>query len=347
MTQYTPLISIVVPVYNVEAYIDRCLESIASQSYRNIEVIIVDDRGSDNSIDKCQDFIKRTEDNRFRIFRNPQNRGLSGARNAGLKESEGEYVYFLDSDDYISADCISNLARALTDYRYDVVIGNYSMHTGETEETASFGRPAGPVFGNAEILSGYRNGEWYVMAWNKLCRRKFLIDNGLWFEEGLLHEDVVWSFKLFSFAESICLIDSVCYHYIVREQSIMTGMSIEKDINIYLKVFETINSFIHNHFETIPESAYQLVEGKKSGILYSLLENREMDLYRKYYPEFHKQRLISPITAYRKGIIGFAYFVRDFGYCLPAKLGSIHKQLFFNLVYRWRGRSVQGKVWKK
>ena len=345
MMKFTPLVSIVVPVYNVENYIERCLASIRDQDYHNIEVIIVDDRGSDNSIPIARRFIESTADERFRIYTNEVNKGLSGARNSGLREAKGEYVYFLDSDDYITPDCISRLVAPLSSRKYDVVIGNYSKETTARTVIAPFGCGEGPVEGNEAILRGYRLGHWYVMAWNKLCNRDFLLYNRLWFEEGLLHEDVLWSFQVFSLARSIYLVDAPTYHYIIRDQSIMTGMSIEKDVRIYLHVFKKINEFVYSRLNGIKPDAYELIEGKKSGILYSLLAKGCGDLYDRYYPDFHSLKIISPLKAWRRKLIGVKYMARDFNYLLPQPIGRVYKRLFFNVVYKWRGKEIQGKVW--
>lgn len=196
-----------------------------------------------------------------------------------------------------------------------------------------------------QILDSYANGLWYVMAWNKLCRKDFLLDNNLTFEEGYLHEDVIWNFKLACKAQSMYLINKVTYNYLVRSSSIMTSMSIEHDVNVYLKAFAKIIDFVKAEGRIYGVSEYKIIEGKKCGILYSLLQKKEFDLYNKYYKDFYLQRYVSPLTAYRKHIINFSYLLRDLHYCMPAWLGRLYKRLFFNMLYVWRGKKIEGSVW--
>lgn len=338
------LVSIVVPVYNVENYIERCLRSIATQSYGNYEVIIVDDRGSDNSVKIAKDFVAKENSGRFRILTNPCNKGLSGARNAGLREAKGDYVLFLDSDDYISADCLINLIKPLDTYEYDVVIGAYTEVSYSGECFYGFNTNKYEYKGNVSVLNAYRNGVWYVMAWNKLCKRDFLLQHDLFFKEGLLHEDVLWSFKLFSYAESVYLVKKSTYNYLIREKSIMTSMSVERDIQTYIDVFKEIKTFLKTEKDHISPDAYHLYEGKKSGILYSMLENGLTAVYDKYYPDFHELKLLPFYKIY--GLISFSYLIRDFNYALPIGLGRSYKKLFYKIIYKWRGKKISGKLWK-
>lgn len=341
-----PLVSVVIPVYNVEKYIRRSIESVISQTYTNIEIIIVDDCGTDKSMAIVYDLMRATKDSRFKIAVNPQNKGLSGARNTGLKAASGEYVYFLDSDDYISFNCIETLTRPVRDNEFDVVIGNFAQHSDGVVGKGHLMPGNVTIIGRENIFKEYSEGKWYVMAWNKLCKRSFLIGNNLFFEEGLLHEDVLWSFKVFSTANSVALVNKATYNYIVRPQSIMTSMSVEKDLIIYLDVFERIKEFIQHSNQPLLPSQYKLVEGKKSGIVYSLLGIGRTDLLKKYYSRFRKQMLVSPLTAYRNKFIGFGGLIRDLHYILPVQFGASYRILFYNMAYKWRGKQIQGQVWK-
>ena len=91
---------------------------------------------------------------------------------------------------------------------------------------------------------------------------------------------------------------------------------------------------------------YQIIEGKKSGILYSLVEKGEYDVYNRLYPAFYKQSYISPIDAYKKGVISLVYLIRDFHYALPVSIGGWYKKLFYNVYYRMRGKKIEGAIWK-
>ena len=180
---YKPFISIIIPIYNVSQYITKCLDSVFSQTYKNFEVILVDDCGTDDSMDVVREYLRKNVFHNVNILSHERNRGLSAARNTGLVNAKGEYVYFLDSDDSISDDCLSVLAWTLKDKFYDVVLADYKF-VGTDGISSDLKLPECELIGNASILGAYANGLWYVMAWNKLCRRDFLINNDLFFEEG-------------------------------------------------------------------------------------------------------------------------------------------------------------------
>lgn len=338
---YNPKISIIVPVYNVSQYITKCLDSICGQTYKHIELILVDDCGSDDSMTIVQDYLTSHTFIDAHIIFHQKNRGLSAARNSGMEKASGEYVYFLDSDDYITPDCIEALVKPLQNKKYDVVVGDYQYSNGEKSDLKLHNEE----LSGQQILNSYANGLWYVMAWNKLCCKDFLLDNHLTFEEGYLHEDVIWSFKLACKAQSMYIIDKVTYHYLVRSSSIMTSMSIEHDVTVYLKAFDKIIDFVKAEGRLFGSFEYKIIEGKKCGILYSLLQKKEFGLYNKYYKDFYLQRYVSPLTAYRKHIINFSYLLRDLHYCMPACLGRLYKRLFFNMLYAWRGKKIEGAVW--
>lgn len=336
-----PLISIIIPIYNVSQYITKCLDSIYRQTYKNIELILVDDCGSDDSMTIVHDYLASHVSIDAHIISHQKNRGLSAARNSGMEKASGEYVYFLDSDDYITPDCIEVLIKPLHNKKYDVVVGDYQYSNGEKSDL----KLQNVELSCQQILVSYANGLWYVMAWNKLCRKDFLLDNNLTFEEGYLHEDVIWSFKLACKAQSMYVINKVTYNYLVRSSSIMTSMSIEKDVTVYLKAFERIVDFVKKENRILGKNEYIIIEGKKCGIMYSLMQKKEICLYNKYYKDFYSLSYISPFRAYREGILSFPYLLRDIHYCMPVAIGRLYKRFFYNVLYGWRGKKIEGSVW--
>lgn len=335
-------VSIVVPVYNVSAYIKRCVDSIAAQSYKYIEVLFVDDCGSDDSVAQINEFISRSAIE-CKLLHHSSNRGLSAARNTGLDAATGDYVYFLDSDDNITPNCIASLVTPLHSGKYDVIIGDYNVIGGDGYLPLLL--PEGPLFSNDDIIRSYAEGKWYVMAWNKLYRREFLQKNQLFFKEGLIHEDVLWTFMVACKASSLYVVKQPVYNYYVRSSSIMTSMSIEKDANIYVQVFYNIALFADKEGCNYATYQYTLIEGKKSGILYSLLQKGENKLYKSIYLKFRNLPYANPWIAYKMGIIKAGLLCRDLHYLLPKWVGVWYKYFFYWFFYKLRGRRIEGAVW--
>lgn len=236
-----PKISVIVPVYNVAEYIEECIQSLAVQTFKDFEVIFVDDRGKDDSIHIIEHELGRIKANscEARIIKHERNRGLSAARNTGFEAAKGDYIYFLDSDDYISSDCLEKLCRAAIESNAEVTIGNYEVIGG-----SSYGLPHLYTDKCENPLQGYLSGSYYVMAWNKLCKKSFLQENNLYFIEGLVHEDEPWTFSMACCAKKIALVKDNTYVYRVRENSLQTGKDFSKHFNAYLTILRTIRDII-------------------------------------------------------------------------------------------------------
>lgn len=239
-----PQISIIIPVYNVEQYITECMQSVMCQTYAGeIECILVDDCGTDNSMTIAEQLIADYKGTIvFRILHHERNRGLSAARNTGTQVASGEYVYYLDSDDYISDDCIETIAAPLQIKKYDVVVGEYRVF-GDSHESSWLKEKRHEIIGNEAIFESYIDWKLYVMAWNKLCRTSFLRENRIEFVEGQLHEDVLWTYKMMLSIQSIAIVHTVGYNYRIRANSIKTDNSkIHKKISAYADTIEYIQT---------------------------------------------------------------------------------------------------------
>ena len=264
-------VSIIVPVYNVSQYIERCWASLNCQTYPEIEIIFVDDCGTDDSIPKLKELISLGHNFPVRIIRHNKNRGLSAARNSGYKVSSGEYVYFLDSDDDISPTCIEDLVLPTEKKAYDFIVGNYFVNGNVFHSLPPLSQ--GEILGNERIMASFSR-EWfgYVMAWNKLVKKSFLEENHISFKEGIIHEDILWSFCVSSRAESMYVVTKQTYNYNIRKSSIMTSLTIERDLNAYLLVFDAISDFIREQGCFKNRYQYSYYTGKRAGIMYSLLQ---------------------------------------------------------------------------
>lgn len=236
-------VSIIIPVYNVSAYIERCIESVMNQTYKDIECIIVDDASPDDSIEKCEKMIAEYDGPiRFTILHHNQNRGISAARNTGTKASLGEYLLYLDSDDEIKPNCIETLIKPMTeDCTIDLVQGNH-VDERNGQEICNHKRESSIYISmNDDVYKEYYIYHHFIStAWNKLIKRSYIEKYKLYFKEGLLHEDFLWFYYVMKHLERAYICKNITYIYRIRTNSIMTsGYNIAKG-NSYLFIFNAI-----------------------------------------------------------------------------------------------------------
>lgn len=215
------LVSVIVPVYNVEKYVGKCLNSLCKQTYENIEIIVVDDGSPDNS-DKIINSYKM-KDERIRFIKR-KNGGLGAARNTGIRESKGEYICFVDSDDWVAPDYVECFLRAAFEDKSDVVISNISyVFEDGTRKPRTPEITEHEVVNNREALAREFIGEQYKFhAPNKCCKRDILINNEIWFPEDRLYEDVFTTYKILLASKTVSLIPDFTYYYLQsRTGSIM------------------------------------------------------------------------------------------------------------------------------
>lgn len=221
------LVSIIIPVYKVEPYILRCVESVLNQTYRHLEVILVDDCSPDQSMELVINHIQNLEKTKgvaFKLCKHDVNQGLSAARNTGLKVATGDYVFFLDSDDEIVPTCIELLVKGTENGRYDVVNGDFEIVG--SNPMPGFVHNYTCFTSKHDIIKAFTNREIYVTAWNKLVRREVLMGWG--FKEGIIHEDELWSFTLVNRVSSYKNIQEKTYIYYRNSNTITTHIDYNK-----------------------------------------------------------------------------------------------------------------------
>ena len=220
------LVSILVPFYNVEQYIDRCIQSLIDQTYENIEILLIDDCSPDKSLEIAQHYSHI--DPRVKIFRYEKNRGLGGARNYGLQKATGKYLLFVDSDDYIEPNTVEVLFDKAKNNDLCVLEANYLKESEINSEVL----PRKSCY-SEKVFSGKEYWESIpiapVVAWNKFYKLSFLIENNIVFQLRKF-EDVAFTAEVFMKAKKVMNIDFPFYHYIVRENSIMTESTSESHL---------------------------------------------------------------------------------------------------------------------
>ncbi len=206
--------SIIIPIYKVENLLERCVKSVCEQTYKDIEIILVDDGSPDNCPSMCDEYEKK--DSRIKVI-HKENGGLSDARNKGLEVATGDYVIFVDSDDYIETDACEKFL-SLARKGYDILIadafvegGVYDVEHIDVNEI---------IKGDEYLKRSLVAGKFPVVAWLNAYRRDFLIKNNLLFKFGILHEDVEFTPRAFLLANTVASVKNKFYHYIIREDSI-------------------------------------------------------------------------------------------------------------------------------
>lgn len=229
----SPLISIIVPIYNVEVYLQHCIDSIVEQSYTNLEIILVNDGSPDKCPHICDEYAKK--DNRISVI-HKENGGLSDARNAGIRICRGDFIFFVDSDDSITKDCIMQLVSAAKDSAADVIIAQH--RTNQVHTKALLLRKT------ESILEAYYKELFEPCAWNKLYRASFIKLHSLHFRKGLIFEDQLWCNQWIHKVKSILIIPNHTYNYNIRPGSITTSRNIalEKKINSWKIILQEMYS---------------------------------------------------------------------------------------------------------
>ncbi len=223
--QTLPVVSIIVPVYNVKSYVGECVESLCRQTYTNLEILLVDDGSTDGSGEVCDEYAGRDE--RIRVI-HQANRGLSGARNMGLDDARGEYIAFVDSDDLVSTNYVETLYELLMKYEADIAACAYVKGTTEQltdirEKVLSLDNVKEICMPSVKLLKQwhgkYKQQE--TVAWNKLyCREVWNGRKKIRFPESRNHEDVLISHLVVQGAKTIVLTTEILYFYRIRKGSI-------------------------------------------------------------------------------------------------------------------------------
>lgn len=235
-------ISAIIPVYNVEDYIDKCIESLLLQSLDNFEILLIDDGSTDNSGMICDSYANKYEN--IKVF-HKENGGLSSARNYGLEKAKGEFISFIDSDDWIHKDMYLELYNAAIKNKADIAQCRYlKVFNEDIEINTNINRKI-EVFNNIAALNNFYNDKYKetVVCWNKIYRKKLF--NDIKFPVGKIHEDEFTTHKLIYKAKKIVYLKDELYYYRQREGSIMrSGFNI-KELSL-LEAFKEQSIFMKN-----------------------------------------------------------------------------------------------------
>lgn len=235
-----PLISVIIPIYNVENYLAKCVNSVIDQNYKNLEIILVNDGSPDNCGSICDEYAQK--DNRIVVI-HKKNGGLSDARNAGLEISTGDFITFVDSDDYVSKDFISTLVNLIQDFEADIAISPF-IHFKDDEKKVKRILSINKVktYTNVEgLINMFYQSDFDNNATSKLFRRELFSDVS--FPKGLLYEDLATTYKLFLLANKVAFSNRKTYFYLIRSNSIEGSPFNEKKMKSVLFIIGELEKF--------------------------------------------------------------------------------------------------------
>ena len=220
-----PILTVVIPVYNVEKYLKRCIESILIQEWKLYDILLVDDGSADNSPKICDDYAKAYD---FISVIHKKNGGLSAARNTGISNAEGEYVFFLDSDDWIEPNTFSDLAEVIESDQYDIISFNPEFVKSEHDIIKSDSKRTKRLTGKEALIDMFSYGFITGFATDKIYRKALFTKNTIQFPVGKYYEDLGTNYKLFFAAKKVYATNQKYYHYLIDNPDSITQSWNEK-----------------------------------------------------------------------------------------------------------------------
>lgn len=273
----TPKVSVIVPIYNVEKYIDKCLASIQNQTFDDFEVLLINDGTPDGSMEIAKKYT--SADKRFRIY-NKENGGLSDARNYGIARAAGDFIVLIDSDDFLYKDYLSVLYNACVENDADMAYCRYkfSYCGGKLNIPMPFGPKKGVLTGEkaARLLISDTNLQSY--AWNKIYRRTLFTNNGITYPK-MYFEDIATSSRLMIHANKVAISNRYLYYYVKRSGSIMATMNAKKVDDLMLSILIERNYTQRIGVYDIYKKAIHTVAKKMELVnIYSILRQHILNL---------------------------------------------------------------------
>ena len=271
-SELQPEISVVVPVYNVDKFLSRCLDSILAQSLKEIEIICINDGSTDDSYKILKKYAR--QDKRIIVI-NQKNQGLSAARNNGIKVAKGDYISFIDSDDYIDADFLKKLYTAATSNNADIAVGEIVWHKPQGDNVLlSFRKQK--VARTMENIFNLCDMPKLNYVWNKIYKKELLLDNDLFFPEGYRFEDMLWTPHVLEKCKKAVFVPYVVYHYCFNDNSITNSVYDSKKDEVKYAV-KHLFDFIHENFVQYDSITVNLFEK------INLFQIKKSDYWKRYY----------------------------------------------------------------
>lgn len=253
-------VSIIIPVYNVSDYIERCLQSVMNQTYKDLECIVVDDCSTDDSYEKCQKLLESYKGEvNFHLFHFQENKGVSIARNIGMEHAKGEYLYFMDSDDAIAPDCIELMVQKVKQHPgVELVQGKMKSIPMRAYYNTDRYDHIDYIDDNRWIRKEFFGDypRFPIGVCNKLVRFDFIKEHSLFFLPGVVHEDELWAFFLAKKLRKVAFVHQDTYYHYIVPNSIMTTKSNEKRVRSWAKILLVMNQHFDEPYKKLQIERY-------------------------------------------------------------------------------------------
>lgn len=318
-------VSIIVPIYGVEKYIERCVRSLLEQTYENIEYIFVNDETIDNSIQKLNEVVKLYPHRckHIKILSHKENKGLPAARNTGLSVATGDYIFHCDSDDWIEKDMIQSLCNKVTQESADIVWCDWFLSFEKNERYMK--QPI--YFTPLDAVKGILSGKMKYNVWNKLIKRSLYVDNYIQFPTGHGMGEDMTIIKLFACANKIAYVPKALYHYIKLNGEAFTNTYSKRHLeDIRYNVNETI-LFLRERYNNELDSYISFF---KLSVKYPFIISNKKTMYQlwnEWYPEANKYINSNPNFSCRSKFLQYVAVKKQYW------LLWLHYQLVYRFVY--------------
>ena len=244
----TPLVTISIPLFKCEEFLEKCLLSVLNQTYKNIEVTLINDQTPDNSVEIAEKFIAKHQLQNWKIYHLEENSGLSIVRNKGIDTAQGKYLFFLDSDDVITPDCIEIMVNIAEKEQLEMVVGNtimVNLSDGRERDFFRVNPNQNTITNNEEVFRAFVNGQYASSSWNKLVLLDFIRKNQLYFTRGLFAQDELQSFQTALVLSRLGFVnsDKTTLYYYLHSKSVIHNRNKRHFDN-----WATIVSYMHQSF---------------------------------------------------------------------------------------------------
>ncbi|WP_367366268.1 glycosyltransferase family 2 protein [Lentilactobacillus buchneri] len=279
-----PMITVIVPIFNTSDYLDKCLNSVKEQTYKNFEVLMINDGSTDNSKKICEKFSRI--DNRFLLI-NQSNHGLSYSRNRGLDIAHGKFIFFIDSDDYIDNNLLQTVIPKMLLNNIDLFAFGYYEQFGMKKVRSKYKNPNLMEISSEIALYHLFRGSFGSYAWHFVATKKLYMDNNIHFPINKLYEDIATTYKLLGNAHNIYISSDELYYYRQHAQSITHTQS-SYNLNDMLDVFPEMDYFIYKNYPNLRNELYRFQFNTICMILIGM-EGWNRNLYNLFRPHEKKQ----------------------------------------------------------